>query len=158
MATKTAKHTDSRALMKTPPFATGFIYNSQIKRETNLDESGIKMTEIIRKHTNQRMSKIVIHGDTIYLCGQVGIRGTSITEQTKEALSRVETLLTEAGSSKRHILQTTVWLSDMKYFQEMNVVWDNWVEEGYAPARACGEARLASDDLFVELLVTAAKA
>ncbi|WP_320826646.1 RidA family protein [Reinekea sp.] len=116
------------------------------------------MTAIVRKHTNQRMSKIVVHGDTIYLCGQVGERGTSIEEQTAEALRRVEALLSEAGSNKRCLLQTTVWLSDMKYFSAMNGVWDAWVEEGYAPARACGEAKLASSELLVELLVIAAKA
>jgi len=116
------------------------------------------MTDVVRKHTNQRMSKIVIHGDTIYLCGQVGERGTDIKEQTVEALKRVEALLAEAGSNKRCLLQTTVWLSDMKYFSAMNEVWDDWVEEGFAPARACGEAKLASSELFIELLVTAAKA
>jgi enamine deaminase RidA (YjgF/YER057c/UK114 family) len=116
------------------------------------------MTDVVRKHTNQRMSKIVIHGDTIYLCGQVGERGTGIKEQTAEALKRVEALLAEAGSNKQCLLQATVWLSDMKYFSAMNEVWDDWVEEGFAPARACGEAKLASSELFVELLVTAAKA
>lgn len=115
------------------------------------------MTKIAREHTNQRMSKIVTHGNTIYLCGQVGNRGDSIQAQTEEALRRVESLLAEAGSDKNHILQTTIWLSDMAYFAEMNSVWDAWVSEGHAPARACGEAKLASSELYVELLVVAAK-
>ncbi|MEJ2766567.1 RidA family protein [Photobacterium sp. MCCC 1A19761] len=114
------------------------------------------MTQIIRKHTNQRMSKIVIHQDTVYLCGQVGVGGTSVAEQTAEALRRVEALLLEAGSDKHHILQTTVWLADMSDFNEMNAVWDAWFEEGFQPARACGEAKLARPELKVELLVTAA--
>lgn len=114
------------------------------------------MTIIQRKHTNQRMSKIVIHNDTIYLCGQVGVAGTSVAEQTAEALRRVEALLIEAGSDRKHVLQTTVWLADMNDFAEMNAVWDEWFEEGYQPARACGEAKLARPELKVELLVTAA--
>ncbi len=114
------------------------------------------MAQIQRLYTNQRMSKIVIHNDTVYLCGQVGVRDTSIVEQTKEALTRVETLLHEAGSDCQHILQTTVWLADMSDFDEMNSVWDEWFDEGFAPARACGEAKLANPGLKVELLVTAA--
>ncbi|WP_282048279.1 RidA family protein [Sulfitobacter mediterraneus] len=110
---------------------------------------------IERKHTNARMSKIVTHNGTIYLCGQVG-SGTDVTEQTRDCLSRVDALLEEAGSSKEHILQAIVWLAHMSDFDSMNEVWDAWVPEGRAPARACGEARLAGSDLLVEVIVTAA--
>ncbi len=111
------------------------------------------MTTIKRQYTNPRMSKVVIHNDTVYLCGQVGVGGTSVAEQTREALQRVEILLIEAGSDRQHVLQTTVWLADISDFDEMNQV---WFEEGFAPARACGEAKLARPDLKVELIVTAA--
>ncbi|MGH1538957.1 MAG: RidA family protein [Arenicella sp.] len=111
---------------------------------------------ITRLETKQRMSKIVKHNGVAYLCGQVGVRGTSITEQTHECLRRVENLLEQAGSSPDRILQAIIWLSDMKDFQAMNDVWDNWVPEGHAPARACGEAKLASPELLVEMIVTAA--
>jgi len=110
---------------------------------------------IERLHTTERMSKIVKHNGTVYLCGQVG-SGETITEQTKDCLSRVDALLTEAGSSREHILQAIIWLSDMSYFAEMNAVWNAWVPEGHAPARACGEAKLARDVLKVEIIITAA--
>lgn len=112
---------------------------------------------IERIHTSARMSKIVKHGNTVYLCGQVG-SGQTVTEQTKECLSRVEALLQEAGSSKHHMLQAIVWLADMKDFDEMNAVWDAWVPAGAAPARACGESKLARPELKVEVTVTAALA
>lgn len=103
----------------------------------------------------QRMSKIVKHGGVVYLCGQVG-DGTTVTEQTEDCLGRVDKLLREAGSSRAHILQATIWLADMADFEAMNAVWDAWVPEGAAPARACGEAKLADADLRVEVIVTAA--
>ncbi|WP_282175526.1 RidA family protein [Vibrio nereis] len=114
------------------------------------------MNNVQKQYSNKRMSKVVIHNDTVYLCGQVGVKGTSVAEQTEEALKRVEDLLIEAGSDRKHVLQTIVWLADMQDFDEMNGVWDTWFEEGYAPARACGEAKLASPELKVELIVTAA--
>ena len=110
---------------------------------------------IERMHTSARMSKIVKHGNTVYLCGQVG-SGDTVTEQTQDCLSRVQALLVEAGSSKHHMLQAIVWLADMADFSEMNAVWDAWVPEGAAPARACGESKLARPELKVEVTVTAA--
>ncbi|GLP96382.1 RidA family protein [Paraferrimonas sedimenticola] len=116
------------------------------------------MANIKRMHTRDRMSKILIHGDVVYLCGQVGkgLPGESVTEQTHEAIRRVEALLEEAGSDKLHMLQVIVWLADMADFKEMNAVYDQWVPLGFAPVRACGEAKLARPELKVELIVTAA--
>ncbi|SDY74452.1 Enamine deaminase RidA, house cleaning of reactive enamine intermediates, YjgF/YER057c/UK114 family [Jannaschia faecimaris] len=114
------------------------------------------MTDIARHHTSQRMSQIVVHGDTIYLSGQVG-EGETVAAQTQSCLDKIDTLLAEAGVDKTQILQSTIWLADMADFAEMNGVWDAWVAKGHAPARACGEARLARADLRVEVLVIAAR-
>lgn len=110
---------------------------------------------IERLEVGTRMSKIVKHNGTVYLCGQVGA-GDSVTEQTRDCLARVDALLEQAGSGRDRMLQAIIWLADMKDFAEMNAVWDAWVPEGHAPARACGEARLARDTLKVEIIVTAA--
>lgn len=110
---------------------------------------------IERIDTATRMSKIVKHNGVAYLCGQVG-DGSTVAEQTRDCLSRVEALLAKAGSHPDRMLQAIVWLSDMADFAEMNAVWDAWVPQGHAPARACGEAKLARPDLKVEIIVTAA--
>ncbi|MGR3803237.1 RidA family protein [Marinibacterium profundimaris] len=116
------------------------------------------MTDIIRHDTNTRMSQIVEHGQTIYLAGQVGTPGASVAEQTQECLDKVDALLSRAGSDRTRILQAVIWMADMADFAEMNGVWDAWVPEGHAPARACGESRLATPEYLVEVIVTAAKA
>lgn len=110
---------------------------------------------IQRIGTGQRMSRIVGHVGVAYLSGQVG-DGATVAEQTRDCLSRVAALLEQAGSSPDRILQAIVWLADMADFDEMNAVWDAWVPAGHAPARACGEARLARPELRVEIIVTAA--
>jgi enamine deaminase RidA (YjgF/YER057c/UK114 family) len=109
---------------------------------------------IERMETATRMSKIVKHNGVVYLCGQVG-SGDTVTEQTKDCLSRVDALLGKAGSSKENILQAIIWVADMDDFAEMNAVWDAWVPEGHAPVRACGEAKLARKELKVEIIITA---
>lgn len=110
---------------------------------------------IERIETGQRMSKIVKNNGVAYLCGQVG-DGDSVTAQTQDCLARVDAALEQAGSSRDRMLQAIVWLADMNDFAEMNAVWDAWVPAGHAPARACGEAKLARPDLKVEVIVTAA--
>ena len=115
------------------------------------------MTEITRHHTNHRMSQIVTHGDTIYLAGQVGTAGASVAQQTQDCLNQIDALLAEVGSDKTRILQAVIWLDTMDDFAEMNGVWDAWVAEGHAPARACGEAKLARPEFTVEIIVTAAR-
>lgn len=115
------------------------------------------MQTIERKHTNARMSQIVIHGNTVYLAGQVGEPQHTVADQTRDALARVDALLEQAGSSRSQLLQATIWLADMADFAEMNVVWDAWVPANHAPARACGEAKLANPALLVEVIVCAAR-
>lgn len=113
---------------------------------------------IERIETNQRMSRIVKHNGTIYLCGQVCADATKdITEQTQTMLAKVEQLLAQAGSSKEHMLSATIYLNTMADFAKMNEVWDAWVPEGYAPARACVEAAMARKELLVEISVVAAE-
>ncbi len=110
---------------------------------------------IERSHTNERASKIVKHNGVVYLSGQVG-DGETLSDQSHDCLGRVDKLLKEAGSSREDILQATVWLSDMSYFAEFNTIWNDWVPSGHAPARACGEAKLAREILKVEVIVIAA--
>ena len=106
---------------------------------------------ITRHHTNQRMSQIVIHAATIYLAGQVAADASAnITVQTQQVLEKIDNLLAEAGSDKSKILTAQIWIANIGHFAQMNEVWDAWVPEGNAPARACIEARLATPDLLVE--------
>lgn len=115
------------------------------------------MTDITRSHSGPRMSQIVTHNGTVYLAGQVGDPGDGVADQTRTCLESIDALLAEAGSDKTRILQTIIWLSDMKDFAEMNAVWDAWVPEGHTPARATGEAKLATPDHLVEFIVIAAQ-
>lgn len=102
-----------------------------------------------------RMSQAVKHGGVVYLAGQVG-EGETVAEQTADCLAKVDALLERAGSSRERILQAIIWLADMADFAEMNGVWDSWVPQGHAPARATGEAKLATPKYRVEVIVTAA--
>jgi enamine deaminase RidA (YjgF/YER057c/UK114 family) len=104
-----------------------------------------------------RMSQAVIHGDTVYLAGQVGTPGESVTVQTGDILAKIDALLARAGSNKSKVMQATIWLSSMDDFAEMNAVWDAWVDPAAPPTRACGESRLAAPEYKVEIIIVAAR-
>lgn len=106
-----------------------------------------------------RMSGAVVHGNTVYLAGQVAqnAAGQSVTEQTKDILSIIDGLLAEAGTDKTKLLMVNIWITDIATFAEMNAVWDSWVPQGNTPARATVEAKLAAPQFKVEIAVIAAK-
>ena len=111
---------------------------------------------ITRIESGDRMSQAVVHNGIAYLAGQVGKPGEDATIQTTEVLAQIDRLLALAGTDKTKILTAQVWLADMADFAAMNAVWDGWVAKGHAPARWTGEAKLATPDYKVELIVTAA--
>ncbi len=115
--------------------------------------------KIERHETGPRMSKAVVHGDTVYLSGIVADtpKGKSAAEQTKNILSQIDGFLARAGTDKSKVLSANIWLTDMANFAEMNGVWDAWLSPGNAPARATVEAKLASPDYKVEIMVVAAR-
>ena len=112
--------------------------------------------EIKRYEGTGRMSRAVVHGDTIYLCGQTSREEADVQGQTKAVLGKIEDLLGKYGSDKDHILSATIYLKDMSLFDSMNQVWDAWVNDGHEPARCCVEAKMAADCILVEISLIAA--
>ena len=112
---------------------------------------------ITRIDAGPRMSQAVIHGETVYLAGQVGAPGESVTAQTEAVLAQIDGLLARTGSDKSKLLSAIIWLADMADFGEMNAVWDAWIGGQDAPTRATGEAKLATPDYKVEIIITAAR-
>jgi enamine deaminase RidA (YjgF/YER057c/UK114 family) len=113
---------------------------------------------IARHNAGPRMSGAVVHGDTVYLAGQVasdpaaGVKG-----QTEQVLKKIDDLLASAGTDKSKLLSATVYLADIRGFDEMNAAWDAWVVAGSTPGRATVEARLASPKFLVEIVAIAAR-
>ena len=105
-----------------------------------------------------RMSQVVVHGDTVYLAGQLADDYSGdIRQQTRETLANIDRMLAEAGSDKSKILSVTIYLKDMDaHYDGLNVEYDAWVAEGAAPARACVEAKMYKPEVLVEMMVVAA--
>ena len=113
---------------------------------------------IERIDTGARMSRVVIHGDTVYLAGLTADDAKAdVKGQTKQILDKIDKFLKEAGTDKSKILSANIWLTDIGTWGQMNEVWDAWVAPGNTPARATVEAKLANPALKVEIMIQAAK-
>jgi enamine deaminase RidA (YjgF/YER057c/UK114 family) len=108
---------------------------------------------------NGRLCNAVVHGETIYLAGQIPENpDADATAQTASVLAQIDELLARAGSDKRHILQALVVLADIRDAPAMNAAWDAWVDPEHPPARATIEGKLVDPRWKVEIVVTAARA
>ena len=80
-----------------------------------------------------------------------------IQAQTRQSLTNVKAILTEAGTDMDHVLKTTVFLSDMNKFAAMNEVYATFFTEGSYPSRSAVEVARLPKDALVEIEVIAAK-
>jgi 2-iminobutanoate/2-iminopropanoate deaminase len=99
-------------------------------------------------------------GNFLFLAGQVGVdpansklKGSSISEQTEQALRNMDTVLKAAGSSLEQVVKTTVFISDFKDFEEMNKVYTKFFPTNQ-PARTTVQVVLY-DGFKVEIEATA---
>lgn len=124
----------------------------------NVSASYAWSVTISRIRPSARASAIVINRGTVYLSGQVAEDPEAdIQAQTRSTLARIDALLIEAGTDNEHLLSATIYLRDIdNHFALMNEVWNAWVPDGHAPARACVEAHMARSGLLVEICITAA--
>lgn len=112
---------------------------------------------IKRFHVGARLSEMALHGNTVYLAGQVAEDNSQdMAGQTRQVLAAIDRLLAEVGTDKSRILSTTIYVADMAEFPAMNSVWDAWVVPGQTPPRATVQAKLAKPEWKVEMQVIAA--
>ena len=106
-----------------------------------------------------RSAPIVVHESRVFVVATAAKpydSTASAEEQTRQALTLVDSRLAEAGSDKSRILIAQVLVSDMRHFAGMNAAWDAWVDQDNPPCRFCCEARLGHPDLKVEIVIQAA--
>ncbi len=90
---------------------------------------------IQRFEKNTRRSRVSVHGDTVYLAGQVADDvSLDIVGQTKQALANVDKMLALAGTDKSQVLSVTIWIQSMADVAKMNEVWDQWIDKDSPPA------------------------
>lgn len=108
-------------------------------------------------------SQGILIDNLIFTSGQLPIDAKtslmpeSVKEQTINSLNNIKYILESAGSNMNNIIKTTVFMTDLSYFSEMNEVYAEFFEEGSLPARSCFQVCKLPKDAKVEIEVIAKK-
>lgn len=110
------------------------------------------MAGIRRLAEEERLSGATVAGGFVFLAGQVADDATLDAEgQTADILRQIDTLLAEAGTDKRALLQVQIILADIKDAPAMNRAWDAWLDPAAKPARMTVQAPLVNPSWRVEI-------
>jgi 2-iminobutanoate/2-iminopropanoate deaminase len=80
-------------------------------------------------------------GEVVFLSGQLGLDPVSgnlvdgVEEQTRRALGNIEAVLAAAGMGRENVVKTTIFLVDLKDFQKVNAIYEQFFA-GHEPARS----------------------
>lgn len=94
---------------------------------------------------------------TVFVAGQrpqhpkTGEISEDIKEQTRQVIKNIETILKESGCSLENVVRTTVYLSDIKYFDEMNSVYSEMFSEPF-PVRTTFGCQLRGIDVEIDAI------
>jgi enamine deaminase RidA (YjgF/YER057c/UK114 family) len=129
------------------------ISSCRLSAKPFFDQTG-RLFMIKRIKPGKRFCGAVVVNGVVTTAGVTG-EGADTVAQTRDILAQIDGLLAEAGTSKAKLISAAIWLRDIAHFNQMNEVWDQWVDKDNLPVRATVEARLAAPELLVEIQVTA---
>ena len=106
-------------------------------------------------------SQAIDLGELIYTSGQIpvapdGSISDNISEQTRQALKNLKAVVEASGSSFDKVVKTTVFITDMAQFGEINAVYAEFFSEPY-PARSCVQVAALPKGVSIEIEAIAIK-
>lgn len=109
-------------------------------------------------------SQAILTGNTLYTSGQIAINSETgalvlddITTEAKQVMQNLKAVLDEAGMTFENVIKTTIFLSDMNNFAEVNAVYGSYFNEETAPARETVAVLTLPKSVNVEISVIAVK-
>ena len=102
-------------------------------------------------------SQGIITEDYVFTAGQrpqdpvTGEIKKDIKDQTRQVIKNIESILKESGCSLEDVVRTTVYLSDIKYFDEMNSVYKEMFSEPF-PTRTTIGVQLRGIDIEIDAI------
>ncbi|WP_276089395.1 RidA family protein [Pedobacter sp. JY14-1] len=108
-------------------------------------------------------NQAVIAGGFLFMSGQVAINPatgeltqSSLSEETHQVMRNLKAVLLEAGYGFEHVVKTTIFLSDMGLFTEVNEIYGSYFEDHF-PARETVAVKGLPKGVNVEISMTAYK-
>ena len=107
-------------------------------------------------------NQAVISGNLMFMSGQIAFDPSNgkllieeIQAETKQVMENLKSILDEAGLSFKDVIKTSIFLSDMNNFQQVNEVYGSYFSDEDAPARETVEVSRLPKDVNVEISMIA---
>jgi len=109
-------------------------------------------------------NQAVLSGNTLYTSGQIAIdpssgelKNNSIKEETSLVMENMKAVLAAANMTFENVVKTSIFISDMRSFSEINEVYGSYFNEESAPARETVEVANLPKFVNVEISMIAVK-
>jgi 2-iminobutanoate/2-iminopropanoate deaminase len=106
-------------------------------------------------------SQAVLAGNTLYISGAIALdamtgelKNRSIEEETQKVMQNLQAILQAAGAEFKHVVKTTIFLTDMSNFAKVNEVYGSFLSGDY-PARETVQVSRLPKDVNVEISMIA---
>ncbi|HFA51891.1 MAG TPA: RidA family protein [Bacteroidetes bacterium] len=108
-------------------------------------------------------NQAVVHNGILYASGQIAIDPATgelvqdnIEAETHQVLKNVGGILAAAGCTYKDVLKVSVFVKDMHQYGQINAVYAEYFDPGWAPARELVEVANLPKFVNIEISVTAA--
>jgi 2-iminobutanoate/2-iminopropanoate deaminase len=107
-------------------------------------------------------NQAILKGNTLYISGQIALDGESmklnnksISEETHQVMKNLKNILEEAKMSFNNVVKSSIFLSDMSLFNEVNKIYGSYLTPGNEPARETIAVKTLPMNVNVEISMIA---
>ena len=108
-------------------------------------------------------NQAVLNNNMLFISGQIAldpismtINNSSIKDETHQVMKNLKNILVEAGMDFKNVVKSSIFLSDMSYFNDVNEVYGSYLETGMEPARETIAVKTLPMNVNVEISMIAA--
>ncbi|MFO7719881.1 MAG: RidA family protein [Gillisia sp.] len=109
-------------------------------------------------------NQAILSGNMLYISGQIAINPETnelvtrtIVDETKQVMENLNAILKEAGMDFENVIKTSIFISDMNNFAQINEVYGEYFNQETAPARETVEVANLPKFVNVEISAIAVK-
>ena len=107
-------------------------------------------------------NQAILKNNTLYISGQIALdpnsmvlNNTSIKDETHQVMKNLKNILVEVGMDFKNVVKSSIFLSDMSHFKEVNDVYGSYLEPGIEPARETIAVKTLPMNVNVEISMIA---
>ena len=107
-------------------------------------------------------NQAILKNNMLFISGQIAldpesmqVKNSSIKEETLQVMKNLENILIESNMTFDNVVKTSIFLSNMEYFKEVNEVYGSYLKEGSEPARETVAVKTLPMNVNVEISMIA---